>query len=372
MSWAAVIIGKTVITWPAVLTALGAACTMLGTLGLHMARGRDPREPAAVFPAAVLFSLVAARLVHWFCHPLLYTGFREAMTNYLQGGFSLAGAFAGTALAVLLAWGAGLVTRPGDLLDAMAPAAALGIGVGRLGSLYDLSDRGKFLVEDPERQRLPFAALTEISPGVTEWRFATFFFQAMAAWALALALCAVFLVLTRRARRTGEGVSGRVFALFLALYGAAQAVLDSTRYDADFFRFNGFVHLPQVLCGAAVFGAAVWLGVRSIKKNGFGWKPCLCWLMTLGGLGLAGYMEYYVQRHADLAARGYALMTGGMALTALAAAVLCASLRDRKPFRPEAPAKPGGKGGSGSGGAGEENCSQFGKRIRFFPGETGN
>ena len=76
-----------------------------------------------------------------------------------------------------------------EQLDAMAPAAALGIGVGRLGSMFDLSDRGRMLVEAPERQHLPFAALTEQIPGSGEWRFATFFVQALAAFALAVILC---------------------------------------------------------------------------------------------------------------------------------------------------------------------------------------
>ncbi len=336
MSWAAVMIGKTVITWPAVMAVLGALCAMLATVGLYLARGLDPREPAAVFPAAVLFALVAGRLIHWYCHPLLYTGFAEAMTDYLTGGFSLSGVFAGTALAVLIAWGAKLVTRPGDLLDAMAPAAAVGVGVGRLGSLYDLSDRGKFLIGDPELQRLPFAVFTEQASG-GEWRLATFCLQAVAAWALALILGWVYLRHTRRMLRSGEKVGGRTFVLFLALYGAVQAVLDSTRYDADFFRFNGFIHMAQVLCAAAVFAAVVWFSVKSVRKNGFRWTHCLCWLVTLGGMGLAGYMEYFVQRRADRAALGYALMSGGMALAALAAAILCASLREPRRSREKAP-----------------------------------
>ena len=329
MSWAALIMGNTSVTWPGVFVTLGAVCAMLGCASLYLARGRDPRELTVVFPAAVLFSLVLGRLVHWYCHPLLYAGFADAMTNYFRGGFSLSGAFAGALLAALLCRGAKLVKHGADLLDAMAPAAALGIGVGRLGSLFDLSDRGKFLVEDTALHRLPFAALTEQTPGLEEWRFATFFCQALAAWALAAVLCWVFLRLTRRAIRTGEKVEGRVFALFLALYGAAQTVLDSTRYDADFFRFNGFIHLPQVLCAAAAAGAVAWLSVRSVKKNGLGGKHWLCWSLTAAGMGLAGYMEYFVQRRADRAGLGDAVMAGGMALTAAAAVVLCASLREK-------------------------------------------
>ena len=50
------------------------------------------------------------------------------MTDFSVGGLSLPGAFAGTLLAVGLGSLTGLVPRPGELLDALAPAACLGIG----------------------------------------------------------------------------------------------------------------------------------------------------------------------------------------------------------------------------------------------------
>ena len=141
-------------------------------------------------------------------------------------------------------------------------------------------------------------------------------------FALAVILCWAFFRFTRRMRR-GEDLEGCVFALFLALYGAAQVVLDSTRYDADFFRFNGFVHLTQVLAAAAVALSAAWLSVRAVKKTGLRPWHWGCWAALAGGMGLAGYMEYYVQRRADQAALGYGLMSGGMALAGAACVLLC-------------------------------------------------
>ena len=105
--------------------------------------------------------------------------------------------------------------------------------------------------------------------------------------------------------------------------GASQVVLDSTRYDADFFRFNGFVHLTQVLAAAAVALSAAWLSVRAVKKSGLRPWHWGCWAALAGGMGLAGYMEYYVQRRADQAALGYGLMSGGMALAGAACVLLC-------------------------------------------------
>ena len=327
MSWAALILNDTVITWPAVFAALGAVCAMLGCLALYMARGHNPRELAAVLPAAVLLALVLGRLVHWYCHPLQYSGFLSAMTDFFQGGFSLSGVFAGVLLTALLAAGAGVVTHLPDLLDALAPAGALGIAVGRMGSLFDLSDRGRFIIQDEAFRRLPFGVFTTFAEGAGEWRFATFAFQGLAAALLALALTWVHLALTRRMLRQGEEAQGRVFALFLALYGAGQIVLDSTRYDADFFRFNGFVHMPQILCGAALAGAIVWLSVRSVRQNRLRWYHWTCWALTLFGMGLGGYMEYYVQRRAGEYILGYGVMSAALALAAAAAVVLCLSQR---------------------------------------------
>ena len=127
--------------------------------------------------------------------------------------------------------------------------------------------------------------------------------------------------------RRGEEARGRVFALFLALYGAGQIVLDSTRYDPDFFRFNGFVHMPQILCGAALAGAIVWLSVRSVQKNRLRWYHWTCWALTPFGMGLGGYMEYYVQRRAGEYILGYGVMSAALALAAAAAVVLCVSQR---------------------------------------------
>ena len=128
MSWAALILNDTVITWPAVFAALGAVCAMLGCLALYMARGQNPRELAAVLPAAVLLALVLGRLVHWYCHPLQYSGFLSAMTDFFQGGFSLSGVFAGVLLTARLAAGAGLtITGGSDFHGARRPERKLGL-----------------------------------------------------------------------------------------------------------------------------------------------------------------------------------------------------------------------------------------------------
>jgi hypothetical protein len=54
--------------------------------------------------------------------------------------------------------------------------------------------------------------------------------------------------------------------------------------------------------------------VRSIRVRRFRfWHPLL-WLLALAGLGVAGYMEYYVQRHGDLYMFSYSVMAAGLGL----------------------------------------------------------
>ena len=306
MNTVAVLLGSTAVTWNAVFAALGALCALLILLALWLAGGRDPVGLGAFFLSSVFFSLVLGRLLHWYSHPLLYANFRTAMTLYRVGGFSLSGAFAGTLLAALLCRTAGLVRPLRAMLDALAPAAAFGLALGRLGALADLSDRGRFVLSAPSLQRLPFAALTG-----GDWRFATFLFQSLFC---ALLGAALLLVLLRKDRWPGQ-----VFALFLIFYSAGEIVLDSTRYDADFFRFNGFIHMGQLLCLALLLAAVIWCSVRSVRRSGLRAFHWICWLLTAAGCGVSGWMEYFVQRRPDRFALAYAVMSLGMLLAALAA-----------------------------------------------------
>lgn len=327
MNSAAILLGSVAVTWNAVFAALGAACALLVLLALWLAEGRDPAGMGVFFLASALFSLVLGRLGHWYSHPLLYADFRTAMTLYRAGGFSLSGVFAGTLLSALLCRAAGLIRPLRTMLDALSPAAAFGLALGRLGSLADLSDRGRFVLSSPAFQRLPFAALTG-----GDWRFATFMFQSMVCALLGAAL----LALLRKKRWEGQ-----VFCLFLLFYSAAEIVLDSTRYDADFFRFNGFIHMGQILCLALLLGAAAGCSVRSVRKNGLRGFHWICWGLIALGCGVSGWMEYFVQRRPDRFALAYTVMSLGMLLAALAGAGLASFSGAKPPVRPaERPAAP--------------------------------
>lgn len=311
MNSAALMLWGFTVTWPGVFTLLGIGCAMLLSMGLWTLRGHGAGGLGIFFLSALLLGLALGRLAHWYCHPLQYPSLAGAMTDYLRGGFSLWGAFAGVILSALLCWGAGLVPELGELGDLLAPGAALGIAVGRLGSFFDLSDRGKFLVETPAFRRLPFGVWTALSADRGEWRFATFFLQSLLCLALAVGLLALVL---RRKKGEEEGCVCALFALF---YGAGQILLDSTRYDADFFAFNGFIHVPQLLSALAAALAVAFLGGRAIRREGFRPVHAALFAAAFVSMALCGVLEYLVQRYAER----YALCYGAMALLLV---LLCA------------------------------------------------
>jgi len=147
--------------------------------------------------------------------------------------------------------------------------------------------------------------------GVTEYRLATFLLQAMAAGGMFLALLVWYLV-KQKNRKDGDTA-----LMFLLLYGASQVILDSTRYDALVLRSNGFLHAVQLLGSGAMVLTAVIFSVRLVRAGGWKkWHPAL-WLAQAGCFSLAGYMEYYVQRHGHEAVFSYTIMGAALAVFAV-------------------------------------------------------
>ena len=191
----------------------------------------------------------------------------------------------------------------------MAVSGALGIACGRLASAFNISDRGMVL---PETVGFPWAgAVLNPVSGALEHRLSTFLLQSMAAGV-------IFLILLISEGKK-EKKAGDSCLLFLLLYGASQVVLDSTRYDALHLRSNGFIRAVQILGALAVAVSVLIFAVRLVRAGGWKKWHILLWGVQAGAFGLAGYMEYYVQRHGNEAAMAYSVMSA-----ALGAVVLCA------------------------------------------------
>ena len=293
------------IYWSSVLLFVAVCVAILMFLALYIGRSGKIGVAFSAVPLAAVLSCFCARVIHWYCFSEIYSGFAAAMTDYSQGGFALVGVFAGCALTVGLLAVRGYVQEPGQMLDCMCLAGGVGIAVGRLSSFFTTADRGQLL---ENIQTLPMAApVINVVSKATEYRLATFVLQAIATGAITLVLLVFYL-----SRRGRKWKNGEVSLLFLLCYCTAQVILDSTRYDAMYFRSNGFVSVVQVLGAVAVVAITVLFSVRLVKKRGwhFGYIPV--WVLMAGLLGCAGYMEYYVQRHGNQAAMSYSIMSAAL------------------------------------------------------------
>lgn len=285
------------------LAALGAALLFLG---LYLGKTGNAKAGLCTVPLAMILSVLFARLLHWYCYAETYDGLLSAMTDYSSGGFGLLGVFAGCLAAAvvtrLLKWHSSLP----DMLDCMALAGAAGLAVGRLASFFNSSDRGQVL---QSLRSLPFAyPVTNAVSGATEYRLATFALQALVAGVLFLGLSLFF----RKNKRPGDTAW-----LFLLLYSASQIVLDSTRYDSLYFRWNGFVSIEQVVGAVTLAVVIVVFSRRLLRSRGFRPWYIGLWVAIVGCMGGAGYMEYHVQRHGSQALFAYSVMSTCLAVIAI-------------------------------------------------------
>lgn len=310
----AFISGGTFIYWSSIVMALAVLAAICTFVALYYGRSGNASATGLMISLGIIGSLFLSRLIHWYCRADSYVSFSAAMTDYSQGGFALMGVFGACIFCAFVLWRVKIVRNFPQLMDSLALAAGVGIAVGRLASFFNTSDRG-FLMD--ESIGLPMAyPVTNVVSGMVENRFATFMLQAIVTAIVVLVLLVWYLTSKKRIRH------GDTALLFLAFYGASQILLDSTRYDSLFMRSNGFISIVQILGLIGVVLALVLFSIRMILKRGFQFWFIALWVAALAGMGLAGYMEYYVQRHGDQALFAYSLMSVGLLITLIVTVVI--------------------------------------------------
>ncbi len=308
----AFIIGEIFIYWHSIILALAAFAAVCLFLAFWLGRGGSWLSGISAAALGGVFSLVLARLCHWYFQSAGYESFAAAMTDYSSGGYALMGVFAGCILAACLLRLVQLHKNLPAMLDCMALAGSLGIAVGRLACLYGDSDRGMVLEGITS---LPFAyPVVDPVTGESVYRLATFMLQSIWTGGVFLMLALLYLISRRRGRALRDGDTA---LLFLAFHGAAQIIADSTRYDSLFMRSNGFIGMVQILGLVALLTAVVVFSVYMVRERKWKWWFLSFWVGIAGLLGGVGYMEYYVQRHGNEAAFAYSVM-GGCLLVILA------------------------------------------------------
>ena len=309
--------GSTVIYWSAVVIALGIAAGFALSYSLYISHGGRSAAMWLLLPLALLFSVPLCRAIHWYCHPEQYTSFIRAITDYSTGSYCLPGALLGVWLAALIVKKLGFERSIARLLDAFAPGAALAVAFIRLSALFNSSCRSKIAVTTPALQHLPIASGVTNSTGAVEYRFATFFVEFLLMLIAAAVLLEFFYRCRKRPMKRGSS-DGNTARYFLLLYSAIELLLDSTRNDSSFMKFNGFVSIVQMICAICIGALLIYYSRRSVKANGLGARHWVIWAVWFVGLAGTGVSEYLVQRHGNWYLGCYAAMTVCCALMAVA------------------------------------------------------
>lgn len=309
--------GSTVIYWSAVVIALGIAAGFALSYSLYISHGGRSAAMWLLLPLALLFSVPLCRAIHWYCHLEQYTSFIRAITDYSTGSYCLPGALLGVWLAALIVKKLGFERSIARLLDAFAPGAALAVAFIRLSALFNSSCRSKIAVTTPALQHLPIASGVTNSTGAVEYRFATFFVEFLLMLIAAAVLLEFFYRCRKRPMKRGSS-DGNTARYFLLLYSAIELLLDSTRNDSSFMKFNGFVSIVQMICAICIGALLIYYSRRSVKANGLGARHWVIWAVWFVGLAGTGASEYLVQRHGNWYLGCYAAMTVCCALMAIA------------------------------------------------------
>ena len=317
MEKVAFISGGVFIYWSSIILTLAVVTAMLLFLAVYIGKSKNVMGAFAAVPIAAILSIVLGRLIHWYCRVDAYESLEAAMGNFSVGGYALMGAFAGCILTACILRLVRMVKNLPQMFDSMTIAGGAGIAVGRLASLFNSSDRGVIV---PENFGLPFAyPVTNAVSGVVENRLATFMLQSIFTGALVLVLLLYMLICYARKKKIRDG---DICLLFLSAYGGSQVLLDSTRYDSLFLRSNGFISIVQILGAVSLALVMIIFSVRMVRRHGLKVYHFLPWLGFAGALGIAGYMEYYVQRHGDQAVFAYSVMTAAIAVMILLTVVV--------------------------------------------------
>ena len=255
----------------------------LGLTSLCRQKRNLPKDTALRYGLwAIPLAVIGARLFYCLVR-LDFVLFEQGwlfIFSLWKGGFALYGAMLGCLLAAV-AFSKAAKVKTGDVLDCIAPGAALVIAGARFAEAVTTQGIGR-LVEAEALQRFPFA----VQNVYEEWVMPVFFYEGMTA----LVIC---FILYRHLKRKNEK-SGNTALLFLLFFGASQILLESMRED-DFLRW-GFVKVSQLMSMGLVLTVAVIFGIRVMAKKKARLTVAAGFLALAAGVGACVLIEFALDK----------------------------------------------------------------------------
>lgn len=298
--------GDKFIYWHGIIMTLAVAVTVLCAAGLRVMQKGDIKGFAAATALAVPAALLFSRFVYGF---FALEAFRDIPGIMLSGdgGNSLPGAAIGVVLTVLVSKRLGWLDSVADMLDCLAPAAALGLCVGRLSAVFGRDDRG---MEIPPEATDSFITCLDESSG--QQVLAVYAYESIFAALLFGATLLLFLRRWHSADGRRRVLSGDTALMFLAGFGASQGVLESMRTDSLTVIGLGFVRVLQIIALVCLMVPIAVFSIRAVKKRGITLLQLTCWVAVIGLLALAVYMEFTMSADFEVQLRNYSAMANCM------------------------------------------------------------
>lgn len=308
------------LTWEGIIIALGCAAAVGAGAMLRRYQRKSLWEYFLCAILCIIMGVLGSRLMYWYCSPALYSSVLEALT-VRDSGQSFGGAVLGIATAMLLLGIIRGFNRLPALFDCVCTAGMLAVFVGRTAGFLNSNDRGRMIFTTAFFQRFPFATELSIGGELTEWRFAAFFFEAVCG-ALIFVVCVSFFAHTYEIPAAEN--EGAPALMVCSMFGASQAILESTRYDSLFFHFNGFVSVVQIICAILLVISIISAFRRYIAICERRGGAVASLVLSILLIGCAGGLEYLVQRYAAYYPLWYSLMALALGI---AAHLSCRTLR---------------------------------------------
>ncbi|MFC3689226.1 prolipoprotein diacylglyceryl transferase [Aquipuribacter hungaricus] len=222
-----------------------------------IARGGRPGTVVDVLTWAVPSGIVGARVFHVLTHLQDYTSPEDPLEflRIWEGGLAIFGGLIGGALGAWYACRRRGIPLPA-FADALAPGIAVGQAFGRWGNYFNQEIYGTpttlpwGLRIDPENRPAAYPDAETFHP--------TFLYESL--WSLTTAAVVIW---ADRRYRLGHG---RAFALYLAMYGTARALLELLRTDEANLVLG--LRVNQLVALLLVVAAAVYVMVSARLRPG--------------------------------------------------------------------------------------------------------